>query len=108
MHWMGSDCLVIAHSRFSFKTVVAYSLSLHTIPNNQLTASRAIKMIGDYQVETVLYTDGSCKRGMEDGGSAVVVTTGKASNPVVQEIIERRVESILARMRRRKMHLLKR
>ena len=60
------------------------------LTNNQLTAARAIKMIDDYQVDTVLYTDGSCKGGMEDGGSAVVVTTGTASNPVVLEIIKKK------------------
>ena len=60
------------------------------LTNNHLTAARAIKIIDDYQVDTVLYTDGSCKGGMEDGGSAVVVTTGTASNPVVLEIIKKK------------------
>ena len=44
-------------------------------------------MIDEHQVDTVLYTDGSCKGGSEDGGSAVVITTGTASNPVVLEVI---------------------
>ena len=59
------------------------------LTNNQLTAARAINMIDDFQVDTVLYTDGSCKAkgGMEDGGSEVVATTGTASNP---EIIKKK------------------
>ena len=58
--------------------------------NNQLTAAQAIKMIDDHQVVTVLYTDGSSKGGIEDGGSAVVITIGTASNPVVLEIMKKK------------------
>ena len=60
------------------------------LSTNQLTAARAIKMIDEHQVDTVLYTDGSCKGGSEDGGSAVVITTGTASNPVVLEVIKKK------------------
>ena len=57
---------------------------------NQSNASKAIKKIDSYEVDIVIYTDGSCKGGMEDGGSAVVITTGTASNPVVLETIQKK------------------
>ena len=60
------------------------------LSTNQSNAAKAIKMIDSYEVEIVLYTDGSCKGGMEDGGSAVIVTTGLASNPVVLETIQKK------------------
>ena len=47
-------------------------------------------MIDEHQVDTVLYTDGSCKGGSEDGGSVVVITTGTASNPAVLEVIKKK------------------
>ena len=60
------------------------------LSTNQSNAAKAIKMIDSYEVNIVLYTDGLCKGGMEDGGSAVVVTTGLASNPVVLETIQKK------------------
>ena len=60
------------------------------LSTNQSNAAKAIKMIDSYEVNIVLYTDGSCKGGMEDGGSAVVVTTGLASNPVALEKIQKK------------------
>ena len=47
-------------------------------------------MIDEHQVDKVLYTEGSCKGGSEDEGSAVVITTGTVSNPVVQEVINKK------------------
>ena len=44
-------------------------------------------MIDRYQVNTVIYTDGSCTGGTTDGGAAAVITTGTAANPVVIEAI---------------------
>ena len=53
-------------------------------------AEQAILQIDQYSKDTVLYTDGSCTGGTEDGGAAVIVTTGTASNPVVLEEIKKR------------------
>ena len=36
---------------------------------------------------TVIYTDGSCTRSIADGGTAAVVTTRMAANPVVIQTI---------------------
>jgi ribonuclease HI len=63
---------------------------VQAMTTNQTNAARAIKMIDSYEVDIVLYTDGSCKGGMEEGGAAVVVTTGTASNPVVLETIQKK------------------
>ena len=52
-----------------------------------MIAQNAIAMIDGYQVNTVIYTDGSCKGGTEEGGAAAVITTGTAANPVVLETI---------------------
>ena len=50
-------------------------------------ALKAIKQIDNYDVDTVLYTDGSCKGGTEDGGAAVIVSTGSARSPVILETL---------------------
>ena len=42
-------------------------------------------MIDSFDVDTVIYTDGSCSGGMENGGSAALVTTGSAEAPGVLE-----------------------
>ena len=44
-------------------------------------------MIDEYQINTIIYTNGSCTGGIADGGAAAVVTTGTAANPVVIETV---------------------
>ena len=55
--------------------------------SKQAIAQNVISMIDRYEVHTVIYTDGSCKGGTEEGGAAAVITTGTAANPVVIETI---------------------
>ena len=45
-------------------------------------AEQAVRVIDNFGVDTIIYTDGSCKDGTEEGGSAAVVTTGSARHPV--------------------------
>ena len=53
-------------------------------------SEQAIRVIDNYDVDTVIYTDGSCKDGTEDGGAAAVITTGTARYPVVLETLQRK------------------
>ncbi len=57
---------------------------------NRATADLAIRLIDSYKVDTTIYTDGSCQAGTEKGGSAVVITTGTAANPVVLKTIQKK------------------
>ena len=52
-----------------------------------MRVEKCVRILDDYQTDTTIYTDGSCTAGTDDGGSAAVVTTGSARNPVVIERI---------------------
>ncbi len=56
----------------------------------QTTAANTIRMIDQYEIDTTIYTDGSCSGGTAQGGSAAVITTGTAANPVVLETIRKK------------------
>ena len=58
--------------------------------NNEKQAANAIKVIDSLQAERVIYTDGSCKAGTEEGGSAVIITTGPAADPEVVHTLRKR------------------
>jgi ribonuclease HI len=53
-------------------------------------AEAAIQTIDSYDVDTVIYTDGSCKGGTEEGGAAAIITTGSARNPIVLETLQKK------------------
>ena len=55
-----------------------------------IQAEAAIQTIDSYDVDTVIYTDGSCAGGIEEGGAAAIVTTGTARTPVVLETLQKR------------------
>ena len=66
-------------------------------PNNDPEAEKenviteaAIQTIDGYGKDTVIYTDGSCKDGTENGGAAAVITTGSARNPIELEVLKRK------------------
>ena len=46
-----------------------------------------VRKLDSYDINTTIYTDGSCTSGISDGGSAVIITTGTARNPVEIERI---------------------
>ena len=47
-----------------------------------------IRAIDNLQADIVIYTDGSRKAGIENGGAAAVVTQGNASNPIILETLK--------------------
>ena len=53
----------------------------------KVTTEAAIQTIDGYEKDTVIYTDGSCKDGTENGGAAAVITTGSARNPIELEVL---------------------
>ena len=66
-------------------------------PNNDPEAEKknviteaAIQTIDGYGKDTVIYTDGSCKDGTENGGAAAVITTGSARYPIELEVLKRK------------------
>ena len=65
------------------------SVQQNTHPTNSLTEV-AIQTIDKFSVDTVIYTDGSCKAGTENGGSAAIITTGSARDPIVLETIKKK------------------
>ncbi len=50
-------------------------------------AEKVVRILDEYEIRTTLHTNGSCKAGTEEGGSAVVVTTRSTRNPVTLETI---------------------
>ena len=54
------------------------------------TTEAAIQTIDGYGKDTVIYTDGSCKDGTENGGAAAVITTGSARNPIELEVLTKK------------------
>jgi ribonuclease HI len=61
-----------------------------TPDENNATVEQVVRLIDSYEIDTTIYTDGSCSEGTKDGGSAAVITTGSARNPVVLETIQKR------------------
>ena len=51
---------------------------------------QVITFLDSYGIDTTIYTDGSCSEGTTNGGSAAVITTGSARNPVELETIQKR------------------
>ena len=47
----------------------------------------AIQTTDEYEKDTVIYTDGSCKDGTENGGAAAVITTGSTRNQIELEVL---------------------
>jgi ribonuclease HI len=58
--------------------------------DNNPKSEQAIRSIDNFGVDTIVYTDGSCKGGTEEGGSAAVITTGSARHPVVIATIQKK------------------
>ena len=56
----------------------------------QIMREKAIRTIDNHRADVTLYTDGSCSGGTEEGGAAVVITTGPAANPVVSDTLKSR------------------
>ena len=57
---------------------------------SKVVTEAAIQTIDSYEKDTVIYTDGSCKDGTEDGGAAAVVTTGSARYPIELEVLQKK------------------
>ncbi len=60
------------------------------LSGDKAKAEKVVRILDDYKIDTTLYTDGSCTAGTEEGGAAVIVTTGSARNPVVLETIKKK------------------
>ena len=54
---------------------------------NKAIVEQIVRKLDSYDINTTIYTDGSCDSGISDGGSAVIITTGTARNPVEIERI---------------------
>ena len=54
---------------------------------NKAIVEKVVRKLDSYDINTTIYTDGSCDAGVSDGGSAVIVTTGTARNPIEIERI---------------------
>ncbi len=63
---------------------------LSSLNDAELRVEKCVRILDEYQIETTIYTDGSCTAGTDNGGSAAVVTTGTARNPVVIESIAKK------------------
>ena len=61
-----------------------------TTDSENLVTEAAIQTIDGYEKDTVIYTDGSCKDGTENGGAAAVITTGSARYPVELEVLQKK------------------
>ena len=59
-----------------------------TTPTTETLAETVIRAIDNLQADIVIYTDGSRKAGIENGGAAAVVTQGNASNPIILETLK--------------------
>ncbi len=57
---------------------------------NKDIVERVVRKLDSYDINTNIYTDGSCDAGVSDGVSAVIVTTGTAINPAEIEMILRK------------------
>ena len=58
--------------------------------DGMIVTEAAIQTIDSYQKDTVIYTDGSCKDGTENGGAAAFVTTGSARSPIELEVLTKK------------------
>ena len=56
----------------------------------KIVTEAAIQTIDSYEKDTVIYTDGSCKDGIENGGAAAVITTGSARFPIELEVLTKK------------------
>ena len=61
--------------------------SEHHDTGNKAIVEQIVRKLDSYDINTTIYTDGSCTSGISDGGSAVIITTGTARNPVEIERI---------------------
>ena len=66
------------------------NLDMEPMTEAQITRQRAINIIDSHRADSILYTDGSCSGGTEEGGAAVVITSGPAANPTVTETLRRK------------------
>ena len=55
-----------------------------------LKRAASIARINDLKADVVIYTDGSADAGCRRGGSAAVITTGRAEDPVKIDVIRKR------------------
>jgi len=83
------------HTATTFPLVASndtpWSVSLAQHPREGSgTVEQVIRLLDSYGIDTVIYTDGSCSEGTMKGGSAAVITTGSARNPVVLETIQKK------------------
>ena len=58
--------------------------------DGKIVTEAAIQTIDSYQKDTVIYTDGSCKDGTENGGAAAVIKTGSARSPIELEVLTKK------------------
>ena len=63
-----------------------------------------VRKLDSYDINTTIYTDGSCDSGVSDGGSAVIITTGTGRNPVEIERIMKKGGNSHAPMKKKKSH----
>ena len=78
-------------SPFSTRTRnTPWSMAPANVPNINELVESVIQLIDHHNIDTTIYTDGSCTAGTEDGGSAAVITTGSARYPVVLETIQKK------------------
>ena len=61
-----------------------------TTSNQNVETEAAIQTIDGYEKDTVIYTDGSCKDGTQNGGAAAVITTGSARCPIELEVLQKK------------------
>ena len=61
--------------------------SEHHDTGNKAIVEQIVRKLDSYDINTTIYTDGSCTSGISDGGPAVIITTGTARNPVEIERI---------------------
>ena len=71
-----------------------WSVTLDQDQSKDPMTEHAIRAIDSFNVDTVIYIYGSCTAGTTDGGSAAVVTTGSARNPIVLETLQKNRSSL--------------
>ena len=106
--WSSSNCFEQWSTNWQINELEQSPATTFSIHNNQtpwnavqpneeehesdgmIVTEAAIQTIDSYQKDTVIYTDGSCKDGTENGGAAAVITTGSARSPIELEVLKKK------------------
>ena len=67
-----------------------WGVSVEDTGEHRAIVEKVIRLIDKYEIDTTIYTDGSCSEGTMEGGSAAVITTGSARYPVVLETLQKK------------------